>query len=126
MPYQIDLSIHETYIRAHITGQRIPGQATANSMAAWKQITAACQDHDLFRVLAVFDLTGPLPTMSAFKVASSLHEIGLNWRFRIAFVDPHLESLPENQFGETVAVNRGVQVKVFTNETDALPWLLAD
>ena len=44
---------------------------------------------------------------------------------RMAVIQP-VNKLEESRFPETVAVNRGLKVKIFTNEKQATQWLLAD
>ena len=44
---------------------------------------------------------------------------------RIAYVDPKEHTYASNQFGETVILNRGGSVKLFTSEQEAHTWLTA-
>ena len=45
---------------------------------------------------------------------------------RVAFVDRHIEQQELNQFGETVANNRGLHSKTFINLEEAEKWLLSE
>ncbi len=47
-------------------------------------------------------------------------------RTRIAFMDRYLEQNDLNEFGELVAVNRGVNTKIFNDLKTAEEWLLND
>jgi len=59
---------------------------------------------------------------AAHAVAKSIKELGLSRASQFAYVlqEPVLDP---RRFGETVAVNRGMWVKVFDNLEDALGWL---
>jgi hypothetical protein len=54
----------------------------------------------------------------------SEEEFGWSRRFKLAIVDVNEDSRKDNLFTETVAVNRGYNVKIFDNENDAKEWLL--
>jgi hypothetical protein len=71
-------------------------------------------------ILAIFKLSGRLPVMPAYEIASSPEEFGWSRKFKLAIVDVNNESRQDNLFAETVAVNRGYNVKIFDNEKDAL------
>jgi hypothetical protein len=89
------------------------------------EVLRACVAHGCARVLLEEHLTGPsLSTVEAFEIAS---EGSLNARSivqQIAYVDTnpeHDSSLLE--FVETVALNRGVRVRVFGTVGEAEAWL---
>ncbi len=59
-------------------------------------------------------------------VIEKIDEFGWSKHFRLALVDLNEESLKNNLFSETAAVNRGLQVLAFDNEPEAKDWLLSD
>jgi hypothetical protein len=65
-------------------------------------------------------VVGRITTMERF-------ELGVYAAARIK-VKVALVGLPEtiDHFGETVAINRGAKSRVFTDETEALSWLLSE
>lgn len=64
--------------------------------------------------------------MHAFDLSDNPGQLGWVRTVRIAVV--RLEGTPLEQLRavETVAVNRGFPLRVFTEESDARQWLLAD
>lgn len=64
--------------------------------------------------------------MHAFDLSDNPEQLGWVRTVRIAVV--RLEGTPLEQLRavETVAVNRGFPLRVFTEESDARQWLLAD
>ena len=57
-----------------------------------------------------------------FEVCSAFPEIGLIGK-KIAFVDRHADHDYGNQFGEIVAINRGIHAMIFNDVKDAKKWL---
>lgn len=82
------------------------------------------------RTAALIDIrqiAGRAPTMSerydqAVQVASL--QARTNPRIRLAVLG-HEPMVHPQRFGEIVATNRGAQLRVFTDETAALDWLLS-
>jgi len=55
---------------------------------------------------------------------SELGQIGLTG-IKVAFVDRQLDHASLNEFGVLVAVNRGLIGKAFSNQRDAVEWLMS-
>ena len=70
------------------------------------------------------DLTGQLSFGELHQFAAELPQLGF-YDIKIAFVDRHIDQHMMNQFGENVAVNRGIDVKVFKQTANAEVWLQA-
>jgi len=85
-------------------------------------MAAACHEHHRSRVLLdCREMTGNLPMMDRFEVtvygATKRHQIR-----RLALLGREEMVLPDN-FVENVAVNRGMDVKIFTDFYEAELWL---
>ena len=76
------------------------------------------------RILVISRATGRIPTLEGYEVAGHSEEFGWSRDYKLALVDLNEESLQDNLFAETVAVNRGFNVKVFDNVKEAEIWLL--
>jgi len=72
-------------------------------------------------------MSGELDTIETYEVAGQELPSQPNARrlIRSAILD-HSENLERIRFFETVAINRGLTVKVFDDEETAVRWLLAD
>ncbi|MBA3582541.1 MAG: hypothetical protein H0W44_08845 [Gammaproteobacteria bacterium] len=82
-----------------------------------------CQDHQIYKML--FDmrgLEGHLTIAQRYWLSSELPHF---WdsRLQTAVLGLHHQVLP-SRFGEKVANNRGVYLKVFTDYSALLQWLL--
>jgi len=74
------------------------------------------------KVLVEQQFDKPLSTIEAFTLVEELLKM-IVIKARIAFVDRDSTQNDINMFAETVAVNRGIFARVFTNITDAMNWL---
>jgi hypothetical protein len=74
-------------------------------------------------LLLEMNLSGPsLDTMSIFRVVSQRAPTGATLA-KIAYVDPATSDPAEARFAETVALNRGVNVRLFPDVASAAQWL---
>ena len=73
-------------------------------------------------ILIEEEFPNQLSTMEMFDAAEFATEI-FRGQGKVAHVDQHLSDMELNQFAETVAVNRGLIVRVFNKTADAEKWL---
>jgi hypothetical protein len=121
MDFELRFDENDEYITATLTGIRRPD--TLIDAAA--KTSAHCRDRGVFFVLIdVRGMSGGLDTMETFEVAG--HEIpqqaDTRKLVRSAILD-HPENIKRIRFFETVAINRGLNVKVFDDEDRAIEWL---
>lgn len=97
----------------------------ANVRRILSDVLAACAQHACPRVLLEEHLSGPsLGMVEAFEIVSEGSASARSVVQQIAYVDTnpeHDSSLLD--FVETVAVNRGVHVRVFATVPEAETWL---
>ena len=75
------------------------------------------------RILIELDQKTPLSPVSQYQLVSRLPELGLTERQRIALVHRREAMQHANQFIDTVAANRGVQIRNFPSAEAAIDWL---
>jgi hypothetical protein len=77
-------------------------------------------------LIDVTNVTGSIPYIDRFYYSKNLAEYSINNSFNkansIAVVGKE-PIVDKDRFGETVAVNRGLNVRVFTDMEDATMWL---
>ena len=117
-PYRFELAVHPTYVHATVYGAHTP----ENAMRFLREVYEACITNQKDSVLLDMRLEGPtMGTSSIFSVVQERSGKGRELR-RIAYVDSARE--PEKaKFAETVARNRGVNVRLFSSVEDAKKWL---
>ncbi len=118
MTYQIKFEKLPSYLYASVTGTN----SKQTVIDYWTEIRSECERHNCFRVLAEENLDGPrLDAMDVFTLISEGSMGSLGHYEAIAYVDKSMVDLAD--FAETVAINRGVPVRVFSDVKDADRWL---
>lgn len=111
------------YLHITVRGKNSP----ANVRDYLSEVREKCVEHRCFNVLIEENLEGPgLRTFAIFdvikKASKKVHPLSLH----IAYIDVNPEhDSKQLKFAENVAVNRGVDVRVFTDIAEATNWLTA-
>lgn len=107
----------------HVT---VEGDNTADTVRSYlDEIAQVCARQGCARLLIEENLRGPSFSMSDVYavVAEAARKVPPTLK-KIAFVDVNPAHLAENmEFAETVAVNRGVNVRRFATVVQAVNWL---
>lgn len=117
--YELTVEVRPDYLHASVTGDR-----TADNVARFlRDAYAACVEHAKSNLLLEMRLTGSrLGTLGIYRVISGRSADGARLR-RIDHVEDPLDNVEEARFAETVAVNRAVNVCLFTDVSEAARWL---
>jgi len=119
--YRFAVDPRRGYLHLSVNGDN----TAANVRRILRDVLAACAEHSCPRVLLEEHLIGPsLGTVEAFEIVSEGSRTTRPIVQQIAYVDTnpeHDSSLLE--FVETVAVNRGVRIRVFATVAEAEAWL---
>ena len=119
--YRCTVAPRAGYLHVSVTGEN----TGENVRRVLGDVLEACTIHDCPRVLVEEYLIGPsLGTVEAFEIASGGSTAARAIVQQVAYVDTN----PEHDssllaFIETVAVNRGVRVRVFATVREAEAWL---
>ena len=127
MSYQLTLEARPAYLYAKVIGERTP----ENALRFLEEVYAACLKGGHTAALLEMAFSGPsLPAASIYNVISARAPEGAKLR-RIAYVQPVVDvddlsdvdhrAMP--RFAETVARNRGVNIRLFPNVSMAERWL---
>ena len=125
MPYEIDIQLHDNYVRVHAKGERRYGDAAFEAGQAGRHIVEFCRNAEVYHVLVVLDLSGRLSAIDSYEIVDQSKEYGWDHNYKLAFVAMNEDSADDVKFTETIAVNRAYSVKQFTDEAKALEWLLS-
>ena len=118
-PYWLRFEQRPGYWVAYLSA---PRDTEAASLAYWREIAAECRRRDCHRVLVIEDIPGSLSSVETYRTIQSLSQPEMK-DFTVAFVDLRTEHTGENLFGELMAVNRGLRVRVFDSVVAAEQWL---
>src|SRR6185295_2351805 len=120
MSYHLFIEEHPAYVHARATGDMTP----ENALRFLVEANGACTARGKRRLLLEFGFTGPsLNGGSIYDIitARSSHAAVFE---RIAYVDVSSERYSEHKrFAETIARNRGVNVRLFSSLEEARQWL---
>lgn len=120
MSYELTVSEKPTYLHVRVAGLNSP--KTVRAYLA--EIDTLCTQRNCSTVLIEEDLQGPgLRLLEIFEIASGAGESAWSSR-RVAYVDVNkAHSYSDMKFAETVARNRGGDIRLFENVKDAEKWL---
>jgi hypothetical protein len=91
----------------------------------WTSITDACRKHNCYNILGISHTTAPMEAIEGYDHARLFEDLGIDDRFRIAWVEFNDEARDMTLFVETVLINRGLPGRLFASEQDAKAWLLS-
>jgi hypothetical protein len=119
MTYKLTIEQKPSYLHAIVTG-RNSREIVARYL---EELHNACIACNCFNVLIEERLEGPrLETMDVFQIVSGGVSKSCGKCMVLAYVDVNAEG-DLMRFAETVAVNRGMRVAVFSTVADAEKWL---
>lgn len=124
MPYDCVIQHKPDYLRVDVSGNWTKGKELEDALDVWLQVVAACRKTGLTRILSVWNVPGKLPTMAGYDLTNDPLSRGWDHQYRLAVVHLHEERFQDALFAETVAVNRGFQIKIFRDEQSAMGWLM--
>ena len=120
--YELSFEHRPQYLYARVTGEK---DSYEISRQYWQEIADECKKSGIKKVLIEEDLKENVSMSEMYRLASELPQLGF-FGIRVAFVDLQDEQHQLNQFGETVATNRGLFSRVFNNFAEAEKWLLSE
>ncbi len=123
MAHALRIELRGAYLHATVSGDNTP-QDVREYLA---EVREACRAAECPRVLIEENLAGVgLGFMDVFTIAASAPQGARGAVRRIAYLDVNPDHAAERmRFAESVAVNRGVNVRVFTDRGEAERWLSA-
>jgi hypothetical protein len=126
MPFGLTFSREGDILRFDVSGVRVPGELTGEMIAIWTRVAEECRAAGVNCVLGVNHLTGPVPATEVYHIGQQVPGILGGAVRRMAFVVlGNREAFRANLFFEDVAVNRGLEARIFDDETKAMDWLRA-
>ena len=118
--YKLTFTEKFGYVHAVATGEN----SVENMKGYLEELVRECATRGDRRVLVEERFVGPrLGMVDIFDLASAISERARGLFEAIAYVDINAENDLNAKFGENVAVNRGLRVRVFRTVEDAASWL---
>jgi len=122
MSYRLTVEKRPSYLYTKVVGER----TTENALRYLHEVYTVCVNNDYSRVLLDMKFQGPsLNTTQIFEVIAQRATEGARLR-KIAYVEGTVDDAAMPAFAETVALNRGVNVRRFDDVGMAASWLTHD
>jgi hypothetical protein len=120
MPYHLTIADKPAYLHARVTGTH----SAENIRRFLEEVHETSVRLNHSAVLLEMNLSGlSLAATRIFDIITERSRYALRFE-RIAYVDVSAEREPEKmRFAETVAINRGVRVRLFRSLEDAERWI---
>lgn len=120
MDYEIEFVAKTGYVHAIVTGVN----STENFVRYTTDILDECKRTQNRRVLMEDRLEGPrMSEVDIYLVVIEASKRAAGFYTALAFVDERIGEV--RYFAESVAINRGIPIALFSNVADAEEWLLS-
>jgi hypothetical protein len=118
-PYNLVFEQRQGYLYAYVEGTE---DSYEISRSFWMEIAAETRRLRASKVLIDENIEQNASLTDVFRLASELPQMGFG-RSVVAFVDRYLDQQEVNEFGATVANNRGFHGGIFNNVEEAERFL---
>lgn len=120
--YKLEIEPHEDYLFAYYEAGK---DSISLSNKLWKEISVQMKNHGFSKLLVVENIKdNPGSVIEMYSIVNAAVRLGFAGK-SVAFVDLVEEHYSANQFGETLAVNLGVNAQIFKTIEEAQKWLKA-
>lgn len=119
-PFSLTFEARPEYLYVYVSGEK---DSFEISRQYWQEISDECKRTGASKVLIDENLVENVTPVEAFRLTTDFLQANF-YGNKIAFVDRCQEQDELNRFGELVAINRGMNIKLCQNIADAERWLL--
>ena len=119
MPYKLHYEKRDRYLYFHVTGE----DNLEVSKAYFKEVFETSRTLDMHYILIEEDLKGALSTMEMYELTDSLPDLAKGRYYKLAFIYRNATNREEQEFGVTVARNRGLDAQRLNSISEAEAWL---
>jgi hypothetical protein len=120
MKHELIITFENDYVQIISNGEK----SFESSLKIWTNAVKVCQKHNCFKVLGVASSTKMHTTIESYQHGALFHQINIDHKFKIAWVELNPDAISSIKFIETVLLNRGYNVKLFQDVEEAKTWLL--
>jgi hypothetical protein len=120
-PYKIVFEEYPTFLYALVHGEEYGYEVLASFL---REISEECKKREFCQVMIEENISATASKMDVFRIASELPQLGFAG-IRMAYIDRFQDQAELNEFGQEVAVSRGIDVRIFNSIEEADKWLAA-
>ena len=121
-PYTIVFDEYPKYLYALVHSDSYGYEVLAGFL---REIASECRKRDYDRVLVEENISATTSEEDVFRIASELPELGYAG-LRLGYIDRFKEQSDLNEYGEGIARQTGIDVRIFADLGEADKWMSAD
>jgi hypothetical protein len=119
------------YTNIEFKGEYIKAESRARKSLEWarrfwSEVVKACEKNNCYKVLGVSESLVVMPFLDGLDHADLFNELGIDRKYRIAWVELNEEATDTVAFVDDFLYNRGLPGRLFQNEEEAKTWLLEE
>ena len=118
-PYTIVFEDYPEYLYTLVHGDQYGYEVLSGFL---KDIADECKRRNFRQVLIEENISATASKEDVYRVASELPELGFAG-IRMAYVDRFADQKEITEFGHDVAVDTGIDVRIFATQAEADAWL---
>ena len=122
MKTEIEVTFENDYIKIITIGEHNLDIARK----IWSKAVETCVSHNCYKILGIANTTKPISILDGYDHSELFRELGINHKYRIAWVELNSKVIEKYKFIETVLQNRGFPGKLFKDIKEAKNWLFND
>ena len=112
-----------TFEGDHIRAESRSEKSIEWSRTFWSAVVEACLENDCYKVLGISESLTIMPIMDGFDHVELFRELGINTKYRIAWVELNPDALKTVRFVDAALFNRLLPGRLFKTEEEAKKWL---
>ena len=122
MKTEIEVTFENDHVKIITSGEH----SIDTARKVWSKAVETCVAQNCYKILGISNSTIPVSTIDGYDHADLFRELGINHKYRIAWVEQNSNMVEEYRFVETVLQNRGLPGKLFKDIKEARNWLFND
>ena len=120
----MSVSMTITFEGDHIRVESRGDKSIESARELFSALVDACIENDCYKVLGIAESRTVIPIMEGFDVVALFRELGINTKYRIAWVELNPKAVKTVKFVDAALFNRLLPGRVFMTEAEAKTWLL--
>ena len=112
-----------TFEGDHIRAESRSEKSIEWARELWTTVVKTCDENDCYKVLGISESLTVMPIMDGFDHVELFRELGINTKYRIAWVELNPDALKTVRFVDAALFNRLLPGRLFKTEEEARKWL---
>jgi len=115
-----------TFEEDHIRAESRAEKSITWSRKFWTAVAEVCVENDCYKVLGISESLTVMPIQDGFDHVALFRELGINTKYRIAWIELNPAAIKTVRFVDAALFNRMLPGRLFKTEEEARKWLHSD